>query len=239
MKGKIHIRSIFAGIILCSIAMSLLLSSSFSARSMENEEMTVYSRHENTSNRIAVTFDDGPSEKYTPEILDILSQYGVRATFFVIGEYAEKHPELVKREIDSGHEVGNHTYSHINLVRAGRDAAMSELKRTQEIIYESDEYRCSLIRPPEGKYTAELLGEACELDCRIVLWTVDTVDWRHTPPDDIYENITKNVKSGDIILFHDGIVGESPTPEALRMVIPELQRRGFELVTVSDLLRSS
>ena len=199
----------------------------------------VCSWHKNTSNRIALTFDDGPSAKYTDEILGILVEYGVHATFFVIGEYAEAHPEIVKREIDGGHEVGNHTYTHINLVRAGDAAAREELRRTQEVIYESDEYVSRLIRPPEGKYTSRLLREARELDCRIVLWTVDTEDWRHTAVDKIYKNVTDNVKSGDIILFHDGIVGGSPTPEALRRVIPELLRRGFEFVTVSELMQSS
>lgn len=203
------------------------------------DDDTVCSWHKNTSNRIALTFDDGPNEKYTGEILDILDVYDVRATFFVIGEYAELHPELVKREIDSGHEVGNHTYSHINLVRAGDASVREEIRHTQEIIYESDEYMSRLIRPPEGKYSSRLLRFSREFDCRIVLWTVDTEDWRHTPSEKIYQTVTESVKSGDIILFHDGIVGDSPTPEALRKLVPELQRRGFEFVTVSELMQSS
>ena len=100
------------------------------------------------------------------------------------------------------------------------------------------EMRTKLIRPPEGKYSADLRMAADRLDYKIVLWTVDTRDWAHTNPKEIYQNVTNNVKSGDIILFHDFIAGDSPTPESLNTVIPALLKKGFTFVTVSELINS-
>ncbi len=198
----------------------------------------VYSWHANSSSKIAITFDDGPHPKYTREILEILNKYNVPATFFVIGSNADLYPELVKAEIDAGHEIGNHTYTHANLRRERRSDIVEELEATERAIYEADEYRTKLLRPPEGKYTDALEQIADENDYSIILWTVDTRDWAHTKVEKICDNVLGSVKSGDIILFHDHITGGSPTPEALDKIIPELKSRGFKFVTVSELLGS-
>lgn len=202
------------------------------------DDGAVCSWHGNSSNKIALTFDDGPHPRYTEEILDILDEFNVKATFFVVGENAEQYPSLISREINSGHEIGNHTYSHVNLRSAPATVILNELSKTQETIYESEEYRPKLVRPPEGKFAGELKKIAGSFDYKIVLWTVDTRDWALTPVSQICDNVKANVKSGDIILFHDYIVGESPTPEALRKLIPELLDTGFTFVTVSELLGS-
>lgn len=200
----------------------------------------VYSWHStddgNEAKNIALTFDDGPHPVYTPEILDILSEYGVRATFFTIGENVEYYNDLIELEAAAGHEIGNHTYSHLNLKKLPYQSVCSEIERTERAIYETIEYRTRLLRPPEGAFGNNVCLAAADLDYTVICWSVDTRDWAHTPVADIVDNVLSSLKGGDIILFHDYVSGESPTPEALRIIIPELILRGYNFVTVSELM---
>ncbi len=196
----------------------------------------VYFSCERDDKRIALTFDDGPHYKYTAEILDILAEHDVRATFFVVGSLAEKYPELILRELSEGHEIASHTWSHPHLNMISKAALENELTVTEEFLYELAEYRPRLFRPPEGKCPENVLRVAGEMDYEVILWTVDTLDWAHTPSDTISQNVLDNTESGSIILCHDFVGGESPTPDALRKFIPELKRNGYKFVTVSELL---
>lgn len=196
----------------------------------------VYFSGEKAQKRIALTFDDGPHYKYTAEILDILAENEVKATFFVVGSLAERYPELILRELESGHEVASHTWSHPHLAKLPEATLVNELSATEEFLYELAEYRPKLFRPPEGKCPDSVLRVAGELDYEVILWTVDTRDWAHTPTDTIVKTVLDNTESGSIILCHDFIGGVSPTPDALRKFIPELKRNGYEFVTVSELL---
>ena len=203
-------------------------------------ENVLYSWHPNESKKIAITFDDGPHPVYTPEILSILAEYGVRATFFVVGENAEWYPELVRRELAAGHEIGNHTYSHANLRKSGYDTVLTEILDMENAVYENAEYRCHLLRPPGGLYGDPVCHAAEMLDYHVILWSIDTRDWAHTPRKTIVDMVLDQVKRGDIILFHDYIGGgDSPTPDAIRQIIPALLARGYRFVTVSELLASA
>ena len=188
---------------------------------------------------IALTFDDGPHYKYTEEILDILDEYNIKATFFVVGQLAERYPEIILRELEEGHEVASHTWSHPHLSKLSDNSLEEELYATENLLYEIAEYRPTLFRPPEGKYGDNLLRVAGKLDYEVILWTVDTRDWAHTPSSKIVQTVMSNTKSGSIILCHDFIGGESPTPTALREFIPKLIENGYEFVTVSDLILSA
>jgi len=201
-------------------------------------DCSVIHSHENSSMKIALTFDDGPSSKYTAKILDILKKHNVKATFFVIGENAVRYPELVIREIEEGHEIGNHTYSHRKITALNDSAIQDEISYTEEIIYEIYDYRPSIFRPPEGQITDRVVCAAKKLDYSIIMWNIDTRDWAHTPVNDIVNNVLVNIKSGDIILFHDFVSKMSPTPEALEKIIPVLIERGYNFVTVSELIGS-
>ena len=195
----------------------------------------IYSWHDNKK-EIALTFDDGPHPRYTPEILDILREYGVRATFFVIGQNIEWYDGLVQREFDEGHEIGNHTYSHLNLKLLPYPDVCAEIEEAEAVIGERIEYRTRLLRPPCGMLGDELVRAARDGDYTIVCWSIDTLDWAHTPSEKIAENVLSSVQGGDIILFHDYVSGASPTPDALRIIIPELIRRGYTFVSVSELI---
>ena len=186
--------------------------------------------------RVALTFDDGPHPRYTREILDILKEYGVPATFFAIGVNAEAYPDLIRREVSEGHEVGSHTYHHYRPAKLTGETLLREVISCDRVLEEITGRRVRYFRPPEG-VCSDLLKSACEEQgLTIVLWSVDTRDWAHTPVDAICANVRKNVKDGSIILMHDFIGQNSPTPAALRRIVPMLRESGYEFVTISDLL---
>lgn len=196
----------------------------------------VYSCKSHGRLTIALTFDDGPHPKYTPQILDILREYNVPATFFTVGENVEAYPELVQRCITEGHEIANHTYTHRDLSKSNASQINREITATESALWECGEIRPKLLRPPGGLYGRRVLSVAAELDYTVVLWNIDTRDWAHTPPKMIAEKVMSSVKGGDIVLMHDFIGKDSPTPDALQLIIPKLQKNGYRFVTVSELL---
>ena len=198
----------------------------------------VYSCKENQDMKIAITFDDGPHVTQTEEILNILEKYNVPATFFVIGEYAEKYPDIINKQLAAGHELGNHTFSHISINCDNLKAMEDEITKTEKILFENNEYRAKLFRPPEGICNSQIASIAASLDYSVILWNIDTRDWAHTSKEYIVNMVMRNIDPGDIVLFHDGVVGESHTAEALDEIIPLLKEKGYNFVTVSELLIS-
>ena len=196
----------------------------------------VYSHRENDKMMIALTFDDGPHPKYTPQILGILAKYKIKATFFTVGENVALYPEAVESCIKNGHEIANHTYTHKDLSKDSFEDICREIRDTEKVLYESFEVRPKLLRPPGGLYNRSVILASDKLDYTLVLWNIDTKDWAHTPSDTIVKNVLTNVKAGDIILMHDYISKDSPTPAALDEIIPALIKKGYNFVTVSELL---
>lgn len=195
-------------------------------------------KHANSEMKIALTFDDGPDARYTAEILDILEEYGVRATFFVIGSNCEQNPTLVERALREGHEIGNHTYSHPHLAGLSADALLKEIRQTEEVLGRLSGYRPRLFRPPEGVYSSAVASTVEDLSYIPVLWTVDTGDWRSPKPEAIASTVLSHAESGVIILCHDYVSGKNNTPAALRLFLPKLLSQGYVFVTVSELLES-
>ena len=195
----------------------------------------IYSWHDNKK-EIALTFDDGPHPRYTPEILEILREYGIKATFFVIGQNIEWYDGIIQMEFEEGHEIGNHTYSHLNLKTLPYSEVCAEIEEAEALIGEKIECRPRLLRPPGGMLGDDLVRAARDEDYTLVCWSIDTLDWAHTPSEKIAENVLSSVRGGDIILLHDYVSGKSPTPDALRIIIPELIARGYTFVTVSELI---
>jgi polysaccharide deacetylase family sporulation protein PdaB len=191
---------------------------------------------------IALTFDDGPHPKYTSEILDILDEYDVKATFFVLGKFAEAYPDIIRRQWEEGHEIGNHTYSHINIKKASKDNLQKEYKKTQEIVYSVTNSKPKLFRPPYGSFDEKTIDIVEKNNSVIVLWSYkqDSKDWSNPEVNKIVNTTLSNIENGDIILFHDYIYyNESHTVEALKKIIPELKNRGYEFVTISELINLS
>lgn len=180
--------------------------------------------------KIALTFDDGPHPHYTEQLLDGLKERGVCATFFVTGEHAELHPDVIKRMNEEGHLIGNHTYSHMQLNQSNRDKFREELVKTNEVIEEITGNEVVYVRPPYGTWDKKF---ETELNMIPVLWSVDPLDWCTTNVDRIVYKVVNKAEENDIILLHDYY--ESTVTAALK-IIDELQEEGYEFVTVEEIL---
>lgn len=201
-----------------------------------SERDIVFYSKANPRMEISLTFDDGPHPYYTPVILKILEDYGIKATFFMIGENVTYYPAAAEAVLRGGHEIGNHTNHHKGMRALTDHEIRKEIEDCEDALFSLGEYKPTLIRPPEGAMNEQVRRVLGELNYRIILWDVDTRDWAHTPPWEICRHVLAEVKSGDIILMHDFIGHNSPTPEALRLLIPALLERGYKFVTVGELL---
>ena len=187
--------------------------------------------------RIAITFDDGPHPRKTAEVLSVLAEYSVRATFFVVGENAKYYPDLVMREAAEGHEIGNHTYHHKPMRKCKEGEGKCEITEASDMIKSITVKSPVLFRPPEGSYSSSTVELARSCGCDVVLWNVDTRDWAMSKTDEIVANVKKNVRDGSIILFHDFTRDGAHTLDALKILLPYLISKGYEFVTVSELIR--
>ncbi len=212
-----------------------LPTSAVSCETAEKDRLIYHSR-KNDRMEIALSFDDGPHPYYTPLILDILAEYDIRATFFMVGENVTYYPAAAEAVAAAGHEVGNHTFSHRGFHRMNECEMQREIAACEEAIASVAECRPHFLRPPEGEMNDTLRRVVSDSDYRIILWDVDTRDWAHTPPEEICQHILDTVQAGDIVLMHDFIGHNSPTPEALRLVIPRLLDKGYRFVTVGELV---
>ncbi|MEE1085627.1 MAG: polysaccharide deacetylase family protein [Schaedlerella sp.] len=182
--------------------------------------------------KIAITFDDGPHEIYTPELLDGLKKRGVKATFFLIGKNIEKNDnhQIVRRMKEEGHLIGNHTYNHVEISKVDNSTALRELNHTSEIIYQITGERVEYMRPPFGVWQKSLEKEVCLIP---VMWTVDPLDWTTANMYEIVNKVVTEIKENDIILLHDCY--ESSVRAALQ-IIDILTEEGYEFVTVEELI---
>ncbi|QHT59019.1 polysaccharide deacetylase family protein [Paenibacillus lycopersici] len=189
---------------------------------------------------LALTFDDGPDPETTNQILDLLKQYHAKATFFVIGYRVREYPDIIKREIAEGHEVANHTFNHVFFTKGIKpDTIQREIERTDRALVELTGKKPFLFRPPGGYYSDVMIDIARKLGYTTILWSwhQDTEDWRSPGVRHIVNKVLKNARNGDIVLLHDYISGSTHTVKALQVILPELQRRGYRLVTVSELIQ--
>lgn len=180
--------------------------------------------------KIALTFDDGPSTAWTPALLDGLKERGVKATFFLIGENADKNPEIVKRMAEEGHLIGNHTYHHVELTKVSENEARLELADTSAVIVRITGKEPEYMRPPFGAWQRKLEREIQMLP---VLWTIDPLDWTTENQDEIVNKVVTEAEENDIILLHDCY--KSSIEAGLR-IVDILQEEGFMFVTVDELL---
>lgn len=178
----------------------------------------------------ALTFDDGPDARYTPLLLDGLKERNIKASFFLLGEKIEQYPDLVRRMQEEGHLVGNHTYHHVQLDKLNDTKAREEILKTNNLIYETTGEYPQYMRPPFGAWKKNL--ELC-VEMLPVFWTIDTLDWKVQNTDKIIQTVQDEIEDGAIILMHDEY---KTTVEAALDVADELQKKGYELVTVDKLI---
>lgn len=219
------------------LMLGLLLGCTTASRAAPGSDEVVWNV-QTDQKLIALTFDDGPNPVYTPQILDLLREYQAKGTFFVLGKRVQLYPAIAIREVNEGHEIANHTFDHHYLKNYPPDRLVQEIRRTQEIIFDITEQMPSVFRPPGGFYNETLLHSMKEDKLTVVMWSwyQDTKDWRKPGVDKIVQQVLGNVHNGDIILFHDLEGDCTQTVEALKRILPELKARGYQFVTVSDLI---
>ena len=205
-------------------AVSIILAEEGNRKPTENRASETGER------KIALTFDDGPHPYYTEQLLDGLKEREVHATFFVTGEHAELHPEVIERMNEEGHLIGNHTYSHMQLSSSNSEQFKAELIKTNEIVYGITGEEMTYVRPPYGSWDRKFESE---LNMFPVLWTVDPLDWCSSNVASITNKVVSGVKENDIILMHDYYPS---TITAALEVVDELKAQGYEFVTVEEIL---
>ena len=205
-----------------------------------DQKPVVYHAGNTTEKKIALTFDDGPDNIYTAKILDILSENGVQATFFVLGQQVKYFPDLAKRIVSDGHTIANHTWNHPELSKLTTSDVIQQVESTTKEIKTVTGVKTDLFRPPYGDYTAADLRVLQERGYKSVLWSVDTKDFSGKSAKDILAIVHRDKSPGGIVLQHnfqplDGIL--DGTVEALPQIIDQLREEGYEFVTVDNLIK--
>lgn len=197
-----------------------------------NRKVPIY-RVQTEENKIAITFDCAWGADKTLEILEVLQEYDVQATFFMVSFWAEKYPEIVQAILDADCEIGNHSKTHPHFASMSAEAVEEEIAASTQTIESIAGVEVKVFRAPFGEYTNELI-ETCEKYGQTVIqWDVDTLDWKGISASEISNRITTKTTAGSIILMHNN---SDNVVEAIRDAIPKLQDDGFEFVTVSDLI---
>lgn len=201
----------------------------------------VVTRGPHDRRRVALTFDDGPAAPFTDQILNILGEKGVAATFFVCGRNAERHPEVLRRIPEEGHTLGNHTYSHPFLFLKGRQKMADEVDRAQTAIEKITGVRPTFFRPPYGIRWPGLMPVLAERGLKLVMWSATGYDWKYKSAA-IARTAVRELRPGAVILLHDGRearpsdeVDRSATVEALPVIIDEARKAGYKFVSLDDL----
>lgn len=186
---------------------------------------------------VALTFDiNWAEEDHLDEILQILKKYDAKGTFFIMGgwvNYTDDNKEKLKNIYNDGHEIGNHSYIHPNFMNITEERMNDELKKTEDIIYQTIGYNTKLFRFPSGSYNEKALNYVMSKGYKCIQWDVDSVDWKQAGADVEYNRVMKNVKEGSILLFHNNA---KYTPENLDRIINKLTGEGYKFLTVSELV---
>lgn len=183
---------------------------------------------------VALTFDDGPGQ-YTTAIVDLFGQYGGKATFFMVGSRVANNQEIVQYVAQHGHEIGTHTWSHPDLTELSAGDIQSQLTRSINRLQITSGQTVMLLRPPYGRSNSDVRAACRQSGLSIILWSIDTEDWKNRDAQTTCDAILNNVQNGSIILCHDIV---PTTAAAIEMALPELIRRGYQLVTVSEMFEA-
>ncbi|MCG8501396.1 MAG: polysaccharide deacetylase family protein [Firmicutes bacterium] len=182
---------------------------------------------------IAISFDAAWGDEDTQQLIDILAQYNVKTTFFVVGGWVDKYPESVKALSDAGHEVMNHSNTHPHMTKLSVEKMKEEIKKCDDKIQAVTGKRPFLFRPPYGDYNDKVVQACREMGHYTIQWDVDSLDWKELGANAIAERVTKRVKNGSIVLFHNAA---KYTPAALPAILDTLQKQGYKIVPISELI---
>lgn len=247
-QGGIELRVFFVGkraigkavVLCCSLALILISGIiTWNSRSdvVSQTEMVLSALepvyHGSSARKeIALTCNVDWGEEFLPDMLQLFQQKNVKVTFFVTGRFADKFPELVRQMAAAGHEIGNHGYEHFHPDQASREENAAEIKKAEKSLLRAAGTVGRYYAPPYGESSLPVLQGAADCGYKTILWSLDTVDWQRPDPETIKNRVLNNVKNGDIILMHP----TEQTLAALPDIIGQLQKDGFRLVTVDELL---
>lgn len=201
-----------------------------------------YTGNPQQKRQIALTYDDGPNDPHTFRLLEALEKAGARATFFMIGKYVDLRPDIARAVADAGHTVGNHTYTHPNLIFRSEWQLRDEVARCDRALHDAvGDRRSKLFRPPFGGRRPVTLRTVCQMSFTPVMWSVTAFDWSAKSPDTIERHVTKGVRGGDVVLLHDGGhlafgTDRSFTVEATARVLQRYQTEGYEFKTITEMM---
>ncbi|MCT7959986.1 polysaccharide deacetylase family protein [Laspinema sp. D1] len=197
---------------------------------------TLYEVALDDSNKaIALTFDDGPWPIYTEQVLDILKEQDIKATFFLIGQHLKHHPAIAQKVVEAGHALGNHTWSH-HYHNVPREIAAQEIEDTNALIYETTGFKTHWFRPPGGVLTNGLNDYAHSQNYAVAMWSSDARESFFSSSGALVNNVLNSAKPGGIVLLHDGGGDRTATVQALPIIITKLKERGYKFVTLPELL---
>ncbi|MPM64465.1 hypothetical protein SDC9_111351 [bioreactor metagenome] len=184
---------------------------------------------------VALTFDHSWGNKFTPSILDTLKENDVKVTFFIMGPWSQKYPEVAKRMVADGHQIASHGYRHENYGDMTAEWVREDIQKAHNLIKEVTGADATLIRPPNGHYSQQSIKVADELGYKTIIWNVDSLDWKNPGRDVIVERVMKRLKPGAIILMH---ASDTPvqTADALPILLKKIKAEGYQIVTVGELL---
>lgn len=182
---------------------------------------------------VAISFDATWGTDLTDEILEILKENNVYTTFFLAGQWIDKYPDYVVKIAQHGHEIGNHSYSHPHMNSLTSAGVIQELERNGEMIRDLVGEQPLIFRPPFGEYNNTVIQAASSIGYKTIQWSVDSLDWKNSTSEQIYARVMSQIKPGDIVLFHNAAPG---TPQAIRRLIPELKKQGYDIVPVSKII---
>ena len=193
------------------------------------------------SKQIALTYDDGPNDPHTLRLLEVLARHSVHATFFLIGRYVERRPDIVRDILSAGHVIGNHTFTHPVLTLKSESETRDELTRCRTAIQNAIGSHSNLFRPPFGGRRPATLRVARELGLEPVMWNITGYDWNAPPAAAIEKKVSRWIRGGDVILLHDGghkAMGadRSQTVQATDRLITKYNAQGYEFKTIAQML---
>jgi len=203
-----------------------------------------FTRLPRSSKKLALTYDDGPNETFTLQLMDVLAKHDVKATFFSIGRYAEQKPEIVRELVKAGHVVGNHTHTHPQLIFQTETQVRIQLSACQHVLTDILGQPVQLFRPPYGARRPAVLKIARELGLEPIMWSVTCYDWKPTTAERIEQNAIRQIRGGDVILLHDGGhvkmgADRSQTAAATDRLITRYKNEGYEFVTIPQMLKKT
>ena len=236
-KAKKKLRSVPMGALAVMVLLGALSAAYISSvRSAEviarKRELPVYSVDRNDG-KIAISFDAAWGGDKTRKIMDILDEYQVKTTFFLVDIWTQRFPDLVRELARRGHEIGNHSATHPQMSKLGRDKIRQELATMADHAQALTGIRPTLFRPPYGDYSNDVVLTAREEGYQVIQWSVDSLDWKNKGVEDLIARATRNVKSGDIVLFHND---SQYIVEALPTILKSYREQGLTVVPVSQLL---